>query len=73
MGKVVTKVRRDAAGRPRGVTIPDHLDILAEMACGAQAHFVISSVAGEHAGPPVSNEACMRAMVTISLCAAWLV
>ena len=47
MGKVVTKLRKDTAGRPRGVSIPDHLDVLAEMACGAQAHFVVSSVAGE--------------------------
>ena len=47
MGKVVSKVRTDAEGRPRGATIPDHLDVLAEMACGAQAHFLISSVLGE--------------------------
>ena len=47
MGKVVTKVRADAEGRPRGVVIPDHLDVIAEMACGAQAHFIVSSVMGE--------------------------
>ncbi len=26
--------------------IPEHLDVLADMACGAQAHFLVSSIAG---------------------------
>lgn len=29
-----------------GVRVPDHVDLLADMACGAQAHMVFSAVAG---------------------------
>ncbi|KAL4451339.1 hypothetical protein ABPG77_009411 [Micractinium sp. CCAP 211/92] len=29
-----------------GVRVPDHVDVLAEMACGAQAHMVFSAVTG---------------------------
>ena len=30
-----------------GVRVPDHVDVLAEMACGAQAHMVFSAVTGK--------------------------
>ena len=46
MGRVSVKVRKDAAGCARAIRIPDHLDVAAEMACGAQAHFQISKIAG---------------------------
>jgi predicted dehydrogenase len=47
LGKIAVPERLDAeTGQPVAVTIPDHLDILAEMACGAQVHFQSSSVTG---------------------------
>jgi len=46
MGRTFTTMRRDAGGRPSAVRIPDHVDVLAEMACGAQASFRISRVTG---------------------------
>ena len=45
-GKTFVKMRPDADGRMRSVRIPEHIDILADMACGAQAHIQISSVTG---------------------------
>ena len=46
MTKVCVNQRRDANGIPRAVSIPDHVDVLCEMACGAQAHLAISAVTG---------------------------
>lgn len=47
LAKTVVKQRTHGeTGEPAGVMIPDHLDILAELACGAQAHLVISDVTG---------------------------
>lgn len=46
-GKVCVPERLDAESRQMvRVSIPDHLDVLAEMECGAQAHFQFSSVTG---------------------------
>ena len=39
-------LRRDATGVLRAVTVPDHVDILCDMACGAQARFQFSAVTG---------------------------
>lgn len=50
MGKVFTTMRKDAGGRLRAVRVPEHIDVLADMACGAQARITISSVTGL-AGP----------------------
>src|SRR5690606_8292723 len=50
-GRVFVPIRRNADGSPHAVRVPDHVDILAEMACGAQAVTRFSSVMG-HAGPP---------------------
>jgi predicted dehydrogenase len=50
-GRTFVRQRRDAAGTLRAVRLPDHLDVLADLACGAQAHLRISAVQG-HAGPP---------------------
>ena len=45
--KTVVKTRKHGeTGEPAHVQIPDHLDILAELACGAQAHIVMSDVTG---------------------------
>lgn len=51
MGKTFVKLRRDSSGVLRAVRIPEHVDVVADMACGAQAHLQVSSVAGL-AGPP---------------------
>jgi predicted dehydrogenase len=47
MGKVYVKMRHDPhSGALKAVRIPEHVDIIADMICGAQAHFSISSVTG---------------------------
>ncbi|MFH1140412.1 MAG: Gfo/Idh/MocA family oxidoreductase [Chloroflexota bacterium] len=46
MTKTAILQRRNAEGLLRPVTIPDHVDILCQMACGAQAHMHLSSVTG---------------------------
>ena len=38
--------RRDAEGRPVTVTVPDHVEVICDMACGAQARFQVSEVTG---------------------------
>lgn len=45
-GVTFTRTRRDAEGNLRAVRVPEHVDVLAEMECGAQAHIQISSVTG---------------------------
>lgn len=51
MGKTFVKMRSDAAGLMRAVRIPEHMDVVADMACGAQAHFRMSAVT-PLTGPP---------------------
>lgn len=51
MGKTYVKMRRDASGVMRSARIPEHLDVIADLACGAQAHIMISAAIG-HAGKP---------------------
>jgi predicted dehydrogenase len=51
LGRVFVKQRRDDTGGMRAVRVPEHLDVLADMVCGAQAHIQVSAVTG-HAGPP---------------------
>jgi predicted dehydrogenase len=46
MGKVCVKMRRGESGRLTAVSIPEHLTVIAGMACGAQATFSISQAAG---------------------------
>lgn len=51
MGRTFVKMRKDAAsGILREVTVPEHLDIIADMACGAMAHYRLSSVTGLSGG-----------------------
>lgn len=46
-GRVYVRVRMDPATRkPREVTVPEHLDVIAQLRGGAQAHLQISSVHG---------------------------
>jgi predicted dehydrogenase len=49
-GKVFVKQRRDATGQLREVSIPEHLDVIANLPAGGQLHMLVSSVAGL-AGP----------------------
>ncbi|MBM3957612.1 MAG: Gfo/Idh/MocA family oxidoreductase, partial [Gemmatimonadetes bacterium] len=44
--QTVVKHRRDASGRRRAITIPDHVEIVGDMACGGMAHLSFSAVAG---------------------------
>jgi predicted dehydrogenase len=46
MGRTFAAERLDETGTLRRVTIPDHLDVVAELECGAQASFQISAVTG---------------------------
>jgi predicted dehydrogenase len=51
LGKTFVPMRKDASGNLRAVRIPDHLEVVAEMVCGAIAHFQISAVTGLSGGP----------------------
>ena len=47
MGKTFVKMRLDPdTGEMRAVRIPEHLDVIADMECGAQVHFGLSQVSG---------------------------
>ena len=46
MTRTFVTQRYDANGLLHAVTVPDHVDILCEMACGAQAHLRFSDVTG---------------------------
>jgi predicted dehydrogenase len=53
MGKTFVKMRKDSSGGMRAIRVPEHIDVIADMACGAQAHFQISNVTGLAGGPEV--------------------
>jgi predicted dehydrogenase len=47
MGQTFIPMRPDPeSGTMHAVNIPEHLDVVAQMACGAQAHFWLSAAAG---------------------------
>jgi len=46
MTKVCVPQRKDMSGLLRTVTVPDHVDIIAHLACGAIAHLCFSAVTG---------------------------
>jgi predicted dehydrogenase len=50
LGKTVYSPKPDE-GTLRSITVPDHLDVTAEMYCGAQLHLQLSSVATQPDGP----------------------
>ena len=50
-GKIFQPERLDEDGVVREVLVPEHLDVVAEMACGAEANLQISTVTG-HDDPP---------------------
>ncbi|MCE5231647.1 Gfo/Idh/MocA family oxidoreductase [bacterium] len=51
MGRVFQKMRRAADGSMRAVRVPEHVEIIADMACGALAHMRFSAVTGMASGP----------------------
>ena len=51
MGKTYVRMRKDDGGVMRPSRIPQHIDIVADMACGAQLHVQVSTVAGLVDGP----------------------
>lgn len=51
MGKTFVNMRKGSDGVLKPVRIPDHLNIMGDLACGAQLHMQISSVAGLLGGP----------------------
>jgi len=53
MTKVNVSRRVDAEGKLRSVSVPDHVDITCEMACGAIAHMRFSSISGFNRSPEV--------------------
>ncbi len=53
MGKTFVKMRPDADGVMRAVRIPEHIDVLGDLACGAQLHIQVSNVAGLAGAPEV--------------------
>jgi predicted dehydrogenase len=53
MGKTFVKLRHDASGLFKAVRIPEHIDVVADMECGAQLHLQISGVTGLAGAPEV--------------------
>jgi predicted dehydrogenase len=51
MGKTFVRMRKDAGGTLRPARVPEHLDVIADLACGAQAHYQISAVTGLAGAP----------------------
>ncbi len=50
-GQTYVKMRPTEEGRLKAVRVPDHIDIIGEMVCGAQLHMQISSVTGLAGAP----------------------
>jgi predicted dehydrogenase len=53
MTRVSVKQRKDGQGQLRSISVPDHVDVIAAMVCGAQARFQFSAVTGLAPGPEV--------------------
>jgi predicted dehydrogenase len=45
-GRTFVKMRSDEQGHPKAARVPEHLDVIADMACGAQMHLQISRAMG---------------------------
>lgn len=50
-GRIFVKERKNAGGKKHTIKIPDHLDVIADMECGALASMIFSAVTG-HTPPP---------------------
>jgi predicted dehydrogenase len=46
-------MRRDEQGALKAVRVPEHIDVLADMLCGAQLHLQVSSVSGLVGAPEI--------------------
>ena len=53
MGKTFVKMRPDADGVMRSVRIPEHIDVVGDLQCGAQLHIQVSNVTGLAGAPEV--------------------
>ena len=53
-GKVVINEKHDKEGREREVKIPEHLDVIAGMDCGALADFRLSNITGFGGDPGIT-------------------
>ena len=53
MGKTFVKMRPDADGVMRSVRIPEHIDVVGDLQCGAQLHIQVSNVSGLAGAPEV--------------------
>ncbi len=51
MGKIFARTRQDEDGAAHAVRVPEHVDVTADMACGAQLHMQVSSVTGLAGAP----------------------
>ncbi len=51
MAKTFVKARRTEGGMLKAVRIPEHIDVIADMAIGAQMHLQVSTVAGLTGAP----------------------
>jgi predicted dehydrogenase len=63
MSRTFVGTRQDADGALRSVRVPDHLDVVAQLAGGAQAHLCVSEVTGLRTGAEVylfGSEATLR-------------
>ena len=45
-GKIFTEQRTNEHGDPKPVKVPEHLDVVADLECGAQLHMQQSAIAG---------------------------
>ena len=46
LGKIFTEQRANEHGDPKPVKVPEHLDVVADLECGAQLHMQQSAIAG---------------------------
>lgn len=51
--KTFVRMRRNGEGAMKPVRVPEHIDVLAEMACGAQLHLQVSAVTGLAGAPEI--------------------
>jgi predicted dehydrogenase len=51
--KTYVKTRRNEEGELKAVRVPEHIDVLADMVCGAQLHLQVSSVTGLVGAPEI--------------------
>lgn len=51
MGKTYVKTRKNDEGVLKPVRIPEHIDVTGDLACGAQLHLQVSSIAGLTGAP----------------------